>query len=395
MARGERNAGWSGFFLTFTVFAAILLLLAREGQGEAVSAGARQVLVIYEGLTCWAVPALFMSWGMAALEEGKPSLTGALAGLVLPAFCLLLFWGAAYALAAHLLGGGAVSWSGILGALRSAALGDVYFHLRVLYPLLGLYLVHPVLRRFTAAASRGEVLYFLLLCFLFASLLPAWTAFHPEGVVGALLERLQVHLVLGYAGYYVAGWYLRHYTIGRVPEFLLYLLGILGLVLTLGGDALLGGGRELWYSDTAPGVALTAAALCALFRYVLGISEERSRRRAVHALGSYVFGAYLIHQLWMLLFRWLGAYGHRRGAGVLCSPAGPGAAGPVPAHGLAPAADPRGRKMADLRRQKGAGAWRAGPLFKWSGSKFFKSLSWAGERRRSAGRPDKWSVLPA
>ena len=61
----------------------------------------------------------------------------------------------------------------------------------------------------------------------------------------------------------------------------------------------------------------------------------------------------------------------------------------------APAADPRGRKMADLRRQKGAGAWRAGPLFKWSGSKFFKSLSWAGERRRSAGRPDKWSVLPA
>lgn len=55
-----------------------------------------------------------------------------------------------------------------------------------------------------------------------------------------------------------------------------------------------------------PGVALTAAALCALFRYVLGISEERSRRRAVHALGSYVFGAYLIHQLWMLLFRWLG-----------------------------------------------------------------------------------------
>lgn len=63
------------------------------------------------------------------------------------------------------------------------------------------------------------MLYFLLLCFLFASLLPAWTAFHPEGVVGALLERLQVHLVLGYAGYYVAGWYLRHYTIGGCRSF--------------------------------------------------------------------------------------------------------------------------------------------------------------------------------
>lgn len=97
------------------------------------------------------------------------------------------------------------------------------------------------------------MLYFLLLCFLFASLLPAWTAFHPEGVVGALLERLQVHLVLGYAGYYVAGWYLRHYTIGRVPEFLLYLLGILGLVLTLGGDALLGGGGSCGTATPPPG----------------------------------------------------------------------------------------------------------------------------------------------
>lgn len=100
------------------------------------------------------------------------------------------------------------------------------------------------------------MLYFLLLCFLFASLLPAWTSFHPEGVVGALLERLQVHLVLGYAGYYVAGVVPAPLYHRRVPEFLLYLLGILGLVLTLGGDALLGGGRELWYSDTAPGVAL-------------------------------------------------------------------------------------------------------------------------------------------
>lgn len=34
MARGERNAGWSGFFLTFTVFAAILLLLAERARGR-------------------------------------------------------------------------------------------------------------------------------------------------------------------------------------------------------------------------------------------------------------------------------------------------------------------------------------------------------------------------
>lgn len=307
MARGEKNVGWSGFFMVFTVFAAILLVLSQQGQ-ELVGAGSGswQVLKVYEGLTRWAVPALFMVWGMAALEGGKPSFGGSLTGLALPCFCLLVFWGALYAVVAHFLGGGTVTLGGVWSALVSAARGNTYFHLWVLYPLIGLYLVHPVLHRFTSSASRGETLYFLGLCFLFASVLPVWAAFSPENAAVQLLQRLQVHLVLGYVGYYVAGWYLCHYTIGRIPEFIIYILGILGLALTLLGNQLLGGGRDLWYGYTAPGVAMTAVALCTLFRYVLGISEERSRRRAVYSLGSYVFGAYLFHQIWALVFRWFG-----------------------------------------------------------------------------------------
>ena len=188
----------------------------------------------------------------------------------------------------------------------SAAQGNTYFHLWILYPLIGLYLVHPLLQRFAASASRGEVLYVLGLAFLFASVLPLWATFHPNQVFTVLLERFQIHMVLGYMGYYLAGWYLRHFTIGRIPEFLLYILGILGMVLTLAGPSLIGGGRDLWYSYTAPGVALTAAALCTLFRYVLGVSEERSRRSAVYALGECVFGVYLFHQIWALMFRWFG-----------------------------------------------------------------------------------------
>lgn len=307
MARTERNGGWSGVYRVVAVFAAVLMLTAQSAQAlVAQGSGAWQALSVYEGLCRWAVPALFMLWGMQALEEGKPALSGALGGLALPAFCLLVIWGALYAVVSHLLGGGALSWPGVWGALKSAALGQTHFHLWLLYPLIGLYLIHPVLHRFTASASRGEVRYFLILCFVFASLLPVWTAFHPDDAVGGLLQRLQIHLVLGYVGYYVAGWYLQHYTIGRVAELILYVLGIVGMVVTLAGDKLLGGGRALWYRDTAPGVALTAVALCALFRYVLGVSEERARRRAVHELGSYVFGAYLVHQLWVLAFGWFG-----------------------------------------------------------------------------------------
>ena len=300
----DRNVGWSGFFRAFTVLCAIVLLLAQRGQ-ESVSAssGTWQVLSVYEGLTSWTVPALFLLWGMYALAEGKPSFSSAMTGLVLPAFGLLVLWGALYAVVAHLLGGGALTLGGIWSALVSAAKGNTYYHLWVLYPLIGIYLVHPVLHRFTSSAGKGEILYFLALCFLFASVLPLWSAFRPESILAAQLERLRVHLVLGWVGCYVAGWYLRHYTISRWAEYAIYILGILGMVLTLMGNAIFGGGRDLWHLYTSPNVVLTAVAFCTLFRYVLGISEERSRRRAVNQLGAYAFGIYLFHQIWVLVFQ--------------------------------------------------------------------------------------------
>ncbi len=307
MAKGDRNAGWPGFFRAFTVLCALMLLLAQSGQEAAgASAAAKSVFAVYEALTCWTIPALFLLWGMFALEDGRSGVSSSLLGLALPAFLTLVFWGALYAVVSHLLGGGVLSWGGVWSALVSAAKGNTYFHLWVLYPLIGLYLVHPVIARFTASATRGEVLYFLALCLLFAGVLPLWTAFRPGDSLAALLERLRVHLVLGWAGCYVGGWYLRHYEISRASEFILYILGVLGLALSLTGDRIFGGGKELWQSYTAPNVLFTAAAFCVLFRYVLGISEERSRRRAVYELGVYSFGIYLFHQLWALVFRWFG-----------------------------------------------------------------------------------------
>lgn len=303
MAKGDRNMGWPGFFRAFTVLCAIVLLLAQRYLDlTAPGSGARQALSVCEGLTLWTVPALFMLWGMFSLEDGKQQVSASLLGLALPAFCSLAVWGAVYAVASHLLEGGAFTLEGVWEALVHAARGDTYYHLWVLYPLIGLYLVHPVLHRFTSSASRGELRYLLGLCFLFASLLPLWTALHPYGAVSIWREQLQVQMVLGWVGCYVGGWYLRHFEISRAAELILYILGIAGLVLSVTDpfDAL------TLRQYTSLNVVLTAAAFCVLFRYVLGVSEERSRRRAVNSIGSRAFGVYLIHQLWLLVFQRLG-----------------------------------------------------------------------------------------
>ncbi len=308
MAKGDHNTGWPGFFRVFTVLCAIMLLLAQGGQEMTLTAGQRQVLSVYEGLTLWTVPALFMLWGMFALEEGRPQVSAALTGLTLPALCTLLFWGVVYAITAPLLAGsgGNFTLAGLIDILLWVLKGGAYFHLWVLYPLIGLYLVHPALHRFASSASRGELCYFLGLCFLFASLLPLWAGVWPDSTLANLLDRLRVHLVLGWTGCYVGGWYLRHYTISRISEYVLYLLGLLGLVLTTLPPSVGPLSPDLTRRYMAPNVLLTAAALCALFRYVLGISEERSRRRAVSQLGACAFGVYLIHQLWVLIFQRFG-----------------------------------------------------------------------------------------
>lgn len=303
MARkSEAWTGWSDIFRAFAVLCAILYLLAQYASGQTGQSNAAGVCYLYEKLTIWAFPALFMLWGMHALEDTRNDrLAGSALGLLLPCFAALVVWSALYAVLGVVLGGGQVTWAGVWHALKDAALGNTRAHLEILYPLLGLYLVTPVIGRFLSSASRGEVIYFLALCFFFASVLPVWSAL-ADHVLIRLMERLQVRMVLGYVGYYVAGWYLRHYTIGRLSEMLIYLFGILGLGLTFWGGAAFGGGDGLWQTCTAPGVAMTAVALCTLFRYVLGISEERSRRSSVKSLGDFSFGIYLFHQIVLLVF---------------------------------------------------------------------------------------------
>ena len=306
---GERNSGWPGFFRVFAVFAALMLLLAQSGQELVpISSGDWQVLSIYEGLTRWSVPALFMVWGMYSLEGGnKSALGGTLLTLALPAFCMLVFWGGLYAVVSQLLGGGALTLGGVWSALVSAAQGDTYFHLWILYPLIGLYLVHPLIQRFASSASRGEILYVLGLAFLFASALPMWGRLPPQssahrpagalpgphgaGLYGLLPGRVVFEALSPSAAF-------RNFSSTSWVSW--------GWSSPWRGPASSAGAGTCGTAIPPRGVALTAAALCTLFRYVLGVSEERSRRSAVYALGECVFGVYLFHQIWALVFRWFG-----------------------------------------------------------------------------------------
>ena len=291
---------------------AVIVLHVAGSQLAAVpvDSGAFQVFNLYDGLVRWCVPVFVMLSGMFLLDpKHSLPLSKLFFGHILRIAVALAVWGTAYALLLRVREYG-LSWGSVRAALHSVLLGQTHFHLWFLYMIIGLYLVTPVLRAFVRGAGRRDFHWFFLLVFLFAWLIPTVLRLRPSQTLSLYVNNLNLHLVLGYVGYYVLGYYLKEYTLSRPAEYLTYLLGILGAVVTVGGTAWLsrqqGALIQTLYSYDAPNVALMSAAVFVFFRYVLGVSDERSRRQRFSGAARISFGVYLVHAFFLIALQHFG-----------------------------------------------------------------------------------------
>lgn len=304
----DGRLAYADLLRAIAAIAVIILHLAGSQMGAVgVTTTAWTTFNTYNGLVRWCVPVFVMLSGAFLLEPKKSERLPILLLRILRIFVALVVWAAVYALANHIATGGSLSWSGFKSALWSAVLGNTHYHLWFLYMIIGLYLVTPILRAFVRGASRADFHWFFALTFVVAFLLPTLLKFRPSQTVSLYLSRLDIHLVLGYVGYYVAGYYLKHFTIGRVAEAVIYICGVAGGFVTVCGTAVLsrqaGTLNDILYSYMAPNVCAMAVAIFVLFRYVLGISDERDRRRRMSGVAKISFGIYLVHDLFIMLLR--------------------------------------------------------------------------------------------
>ncbi|MEG1878557.1 MAG: acyltransferase family protein [Pseudoflavonifractor sp.] len=293
--------------------AVIFLHVCGAAFGDfAIGSGGWNVLNLFDGLVHWCVPIFVMLSGMFLLDPKKALPPLSLLRHLLRILVALLFWGMVYALADFLLAGGSLSAPSMLSCLKSVLWGNTHYHLWFLYTILGLYLITPLLRAFVRGASRSDFHYCFLLIFLFCSVLFLALRLRPSQTASAWLrsclylgELAQIGLC--YVGYYLAGYYLKNFTLGRLAEFIIYLLGIFGAVVTVWGNRALslhsGWANLEFYNYNAPNVVFMAVAVFVLFRYLLGVSEERGRRRSVSAVAKVSFGIYLVHELFLMLLK--------------------------------------------------------------------------------------------
>lgn len=207
----------------------------------------------------------------------------------------LIFWGLLYGVVDGLTAGyGAKS---VLYAVESVLKGNLHNHLWFLPVMIGLYLAMPVLRVFTAHASRLQLEYFLLISFLFASVISMLTSL---GGSPLLLSLFAPSVAAGYTGYFVLGYYLRQYDFQQMERRTLYLF-LAGLLLTLLLSFQTAGG---YFDPLTVGLAMLAFLFAK--KIVTRVQLQPKLMKSAGLAAHFSFGVYLIHPFILMLLTFYG-----------------------------------------------------------------------------------------
>ena len=269
---------------------AVILLHAATSQLSAVdvNSSAWRAMIFWDGLMRWSVPAFFLLSGALFLASDKP-LSEILRKNALRIGTAYLFWSFVYAAASRPEG-----WKDFLYTWAAG-----HYHLWFCWAILGLYLLVPLLR--LIARDERYVRYYLLLAFVFASLIPMLTGLvwpvspRVSDLMRAIVGKIDLAFPMGDAGIFVFGYVLSK---GLTPknERLLYVLGIIGVIFTPLSALLLSAkfAREMtsFYPFLMPNTVFPAAAL-----FVFLKNRVKRGTRLLRILADASFGAYLVHVL--------------------------------------------------------------------------------------------------
>jgi len=271
-----------------------------------------QILNFYLSISRWSVPMFVMISGMFLLDNEKIYTYKKLFfGNILRISIALLFWGFLYNMVYLIFSEKSIKFSFLLDSFKAIISGDAWGHLWFLYMLIGLYIITPVLRIFISKASRNDLEYFLLIAFLFGSLLPALFQINALKILSGSFSKMDINFVAGFVGCYVSGYYFKKYKINKLALIIIYMLGFLSLIFTITITSILslsdGAPNAVWLYFTGPNVFITSIAIFLFFKnYVQKINFSKKAERIIFLLSRCSFGIYLIHMFFHILINKIG-----------------------------------------------------------------------------------------
>lgn len=254
------------------------------------------ILNVFDSAVRWCVPVFVMLSGMFFLDPArKVTYKSLFTKSLLRVATAFALWSVFYAIITRIT---ADTPQSIGQTLLNIVYG--HYHLWFLYMIMGLYLLVPILRKFTQTASRRDIEYFLALYCVFTIISPVLAEFPVAQIFSNIAYRLDLRPIAGYIGYFVAGYYLKAFDFSRVAKRTIYALGVIGffatIVLTWAASMDWQAPNEQWYLYFAPNVAAMAAAVFLFFKeHITGEHFSLRMMKLVSSISACSFGIYLVH----------------------------------------------------------------------------------------------------
>ncbi len=306
--KSERGLIWVDNARIIAIFAVVVLHIAASVVSDITNLGRPGWWIgnAYDSLARWCVPAFVMISGALLLDPNKNEPMPVFyrkraSGILLP----IIFWSIFF-----------LGWAFLKGLIKGEQFsfvfivkqqlgGKPYYHLWFLYMLTGLYLVTPFLRSFIKNTSKKEQIIFVAMLFAISIINKVFNVFYPGS------WKLFINWFLPYLPYFISGHLIRKMRINS-NRVLLILFFALSVILTSLGLFFLsrasGLGNGLYFYDDLS-ITVVPMSLCMMLLLKTITKPVLLNSSFTHKLAQLVLGVYLIHPVFIDMFKYFGVSG--------------------------------------------------------------------------------------
>lgn len=284
------------YLKVFASFAVVVLHVSSQNWYSCdVNTFEWQIFNIFDGLVRWSVPVFVMMSGALFLGR-KCEIRKIYTKNILRLITAFIVWSVIYTV---VVGGDSESF------MTNVFTG--HYHMWFIPMMIGLYVCIPILCKIVESEKITK--YFLVLAFLITFLLPQImnlvNHFCTSQIVYAVnslnsgIQKMDINIVLGYAAYFIGGYYINKIDLTKRTRLVIYLLGVFGGLSTIGFEAFLAykthAAVGTYYGYFSVNVLFESLAIYVWFKY--NANKVTKFSHAIRRMSECSFGVYLVHVL--------------------------------------------------------------------------------------------------